>query len=394
MITCATALNVPLFYYFYRWNKRVSGQYFGSLIFDFIFFEGHFAMTPGRRRHLPEISLLQHWRDTGRVRKAWRTAKSHLFNEPRALPVWSFAIETAVLYLRKPSVGLKLLKRLCHNQAFSYDHRLTLVNRTHGWMEAAGFAFDPATFTVKRPEFVPAGWSVAVEQKCREGRFSQAEEILRGVLAEDSLNEQAFTQLVRLYCQDMKKRDLAVSLIAKAQDTFSSNLLNFLSQSLDEWMRLPLRSHGQTGGWLDRMRRKPAVPDSPQKLVITFGKAPEPAKEAVDPLDEYLQLVREAKPKEPDLSTVQDPVERLLLARRLGTAVERLQQLAEAQPRNFELWLRYAEVHGLHVGNLSKAEKIIDRMEHSGFFQPEQLQEAKARLAAWRNRHSPPQSRW
>jgi hypothetical protein len=48
------------------------------------------------------------------------------------------------------------------------------------------------------------------------------------------------------------------------------------------------------------------------------------------------------------------------------------------------LWLKLAEAHGLHSGNLHRAEKIVWKIESHSAFSPEQIALAKARLAEWR----------
>jgi hypothetical protein len=232
----------PLALFFYRWSKQVSEGYVGRLLFDMIFSEGDFAEKIRKQRHLPELLMLQHWRGRGEVEKAWQIAKRHLFKEVRALPVWLFALETGVLYRRKPGAALKILKRLCNTDEFTYDHRTVAVAQMQGWMAAAGFSFDAARFKIEKPVLQPALLMDRVEQKCRKGRFGEAEMILKEVLDKDSQNEPAFIQLVRLYCQDLKNRPAAERLIAGARDTFSPSLLDFLGRTLDEWMKLPIRS--------------------------------------------------------------------------------------------------------------------------------------------------------
>src|SRR6185437_4052495 len=45
----------------------------------------------------------------------------------------------------------------------------------------------------------------------------------------------------------------------------------------------------------------------------------------------------------------------------LGTAIEILEQAVKRQPRDFDSWMKLAEVQGLHCGNLRQAEKIIQQ---------------------------------
>jgi hypothetical protein len=67
---------------------------------------------------------------------------------------------------------------------------------------------------------------------------------------------------------------------------------------------------------------------------------------------------------------------------------------AEAEPKNFDLWLRYAEAHGDHCGNTQSAEKIIERMDRSGHFKKAQMRKANNQLKKWRKNHPTEMSGW
>ena len=173
-LVCGILACLPLAAYFYRWTKSVSEQVADRTIYDIIFSTNAFSEKIRKQRHLPSVLLLRHWRDHGNVEKAWQTAQAHLFKEARALPVWLFAMETAVLYRRKPDDALKLLARLCAIKEFPHDQRVVAVGLMQGWMEAAGFAFDAASFKIVQSPLQPAELTNQVEQKCREGRFGEA----------------------------------------------------------------------------------------------------------------------------------------------------------------------------------------------------------------------------
>jgi hypothetical protein len=391
--TCLLAGGIvaclPLGFYFYRWNVRVSEQLVGRTIFDMIFSYGGFSEKILKKRRLPEILLLRHWRDHGDVEKAWQTAKGKLFKEARALPVWLFALETAVLYRRKPDDALEILKQLCVTDEFHYDHRVVAVGMMQGWMAAAGFSFDPARFKIERPPLAPSELTDKVKEKCRAGRFADAEILLQEALGRDSLNEQAFIQLVRLYCQDMKNRPAAEKLIAGAGNTFSPKLLDYMSGLLDEWMQLPVRSVVKRRTFLDWFRQQDRVePVSKGISTIPPPVTSKPAPpEAADPLEAQLERLKQTRETMPAHTGGHDPIDQLLAEQRLGTAVELLKQQAESSPKNFNLWLRYAEAHGLHCGNLTTATKIVRQMERSGNFKKAQMKKAYARLKKWHEKH-------
>ena len=391
--TCLLAGGIvaclPLGFYFYRWNVRVSEQLVGRTIFDMIFSYGGFSEKILKKRRLPEILLLRHWRDHGDVEKAWQTAKGKLFKEARALPVWLFALETAVLYRRKPDDALEILKQLCVTDEFHYDHRVVAVGMMQGWMAAAGFSFDPARFKIERPPLAPSELTDKVKEKCRAGRFADAEILLQEALGRDSLNEQAFIQLVRLYCQDMKNRPAAEKLIAGAGNTFSPKLLDYMSGLLDEWMQLPVRSVVKRRTFLDWFRQQDRVePVSKGISTIPPPVTSKPAPpEAADPLEAHLERLKQTRETMPAHTGGHDPIDQLLAEQRLGTAVELLKQQAESSPKNFNLWLRYAEAHGLHCGNLTTATKIVRQMERSGNFKKAQIKKAYTRLKKWHEKH-------
>ena len=360
------------------------------------FLPSGFGQKVKQKKHLPSLLLLRHWRDQGDVEKAWQSAQTHLYKETRALPLWLFAMETAVLHRRQPAEALTILKRLCAAEEFHYDSRTVAVAQVQGWMAAAGFEFDAARFKLERPPLQPTALADKVEQKCREGRFGEAAQMLREVLAEDALNEPAFIQLVRLYAQDLKNRPGAEQLITDASETFNPNLLGFLSGSLEEWMRLPSRRLAKSGTFLNWWRTpRPEASGSNKMSFIAPPIAQAPARpEAVDPMSAYLERVKAAQAPLPDTSRVQDRVEKLLQERRLGSAVELIKQQAEAAPENFDLWLRYAEAYGQHCGDINTAERIIRRMDRSGHFKKVQMKKVLGQLKKWRKQHPTAQNNW
>ena len=211
---------------------------------------------------------------------------------------------------------------------------------------------------------------------------------MQEALGRDSLNEQAFIQLVRLYCQDMKNRPAAEKLIAGAGNTFSPKLLDFLSGLLDEWMRLPVRSIVKRRKFLDWFRRQDPVEPVSKKISTPPPVTSDTASpEAADPLEAHLERLKQTRGRTPDTTGIHDPIDKLLAEQRLGTAVELLKQQAESSPKNFNLWLRYAEAHGLHCGNLTTATKIVRQMERSGNFKKAQMKKAYTRLKKWHEKH-------
>jgi len=368
---------------------------FGGTVVD-MFFPRLFGPQSLRKRHLPSLLLLHHWRDHGNIDQAWQQSRAHLLPEPRALPVWLFALETAILYRRQPEDALQILDHLCATEAFSYDHRTVAVADTQEWMVAAGFAFEIDRYQLERPRLEPTELADRVEQKCQAGQANEAAAMLRGVLDGDSLNETAFVQLIRVYCQDLKNRRGAQRLIAEAADTFSPKLLAYLERTLDEWIQMPTRSTVKPRSLLAWLLPPKPAPRKPEKITLTSPPITQKPRSvgSLDPMESYLERVRESHGQTPDTSGVMDRAEKLLLERRLGTAVELMKQQAEAAPDDFDLWLRYAEAHGHHCSDPAAADKIVRQMERSGHFKKAQMKKAHTRLKKWWKLHATHQNNW
>jgi len=162
-----------------------------------------------------------------------------------------------------------------------------------------------------------------------EGKFSEAEAILQSLLAANPANADAALMLMRLYVQDLRRSDRAAEVL----------------RSLEEQPHIP-------AAHLEYARRS----------IVEWGQrksAPAPA-----PLPESADA--------------------LLAGGHLGTAIEVLERNIKDQPKDFDLWLKLAEAHGRHSGNLQRAEKIVQKIESNRGFSAEQIQMAKAKLKEWR----------
>lgn len=164
---------------------------------------------------------------------------------------------------------------------------------------------------------------------CSEGKFTEAEVILQTLLAENPSNVDAALMLMRLYVRDLRRSDKAAEVLRmlERQPHMPSAHIEYARRSIHEW--------GQ---------RKPA----------------------------------------PAAEVLPESVDELLACGYLGTAIEILERKIKEQPKDFELWLKLAEAHGLHSGNLQRAGKIVQQIEANRDFSAEQIQMAKARLEEWR----------
>jgi tetratricopeptide (TPR) repeat protein len=163
-----------------------------------------------------------------------------------------------------------------------------------------------------------------------QGKLSEAEAMLNSLLMENPANADAALMLMRLYAQDMRRSGKACEVLRsiEKQPNVPSAPIEFARRSIDEW--------------------------SNPKL----GK-----------------IVVEVPP---------ESVDELLVHGYFGTAIEILEQKIKDEPQDFDLWLKLAETHGQHCGNVHRAEKIIQQIEANSAFNPEQIQLAKTKLKEWR----------
>jgi tetratricopeptide (TPR) repeat protein len=162
-----------------------------------------------------------------------------------------------------------------------------------------------------------------------QGKFAGAETILKSLLAANPANVDAALMLMRLYAQNMRRADKAAEILRSLQ----------------------------------------TQPDIPHATV----------EYAAGSIHEWSQT----KP-EPVADVLPDSVDELLARGYLGTAIETLENKVKEQPQDFDSWLKLAEAHGLHSGNIQRAEKIVRKIEGDRAFTAEQIGLAKARLAEWR----------
>jgi tetratricopeptide (TPR) repeat protein len=106
----------------------------------------------------------------------------------------------------------------------------------------------------------------------------------------------------------------------------------------------------------------------------------------------YIEIARHSithqQPPADNTSSAEEPlpesIEELLAKKYFGTAVDLLEKQCEAEPANFETWIKLAEVHGLHCANIKLAEKTIRQIEANPAFNPGQKQQARNHLNDWR----------
>ena len=162
------------------------------------------------------------------------------------------------------------------------------------------------------------------------GKFNEAKVLLNSLLAKNPADADAALMLAQLYAQDLRQPGKAEKILRdlKKQPGVPPVRIEWAEHSLQEWGR--------------------------KKLKLTAA-APTGA------------------------------IDDLLGSGHLGTAIEILEQKTAAQPENFGLWIKFAEVHAVHCGNLHRAGEIIRQIENNSGFSEEQIQTARAKLQEWRN---------
>ncbi|MGB8370051.1 MAG: tetratricopeptide repeat protein [Limisphaerales bacterium] len=164
-----------------------------------------------------------------------------------------------------------------------------------------------------------------------QGRFQEAESILKLLLAEDPCNVDAAMMLMRIYAQDLHHPHQAVKILQalEKQPHVSPAHVEFARRSIGEWSQ--------------------------------------------------------AKPKPEKVDAPPESIDELLAQGYLGTVIEILEQKIGEQPRDLDLRLKLAEVYAQRCGDVHRAEKIVRQIETSPGFTPEQARNARTKLGEWRN---------
>ena len=162
-----------------------------------------------------------------------------------------------------------------------------------------------------------------------EGKFDEAETVLKSLLAENPSNGDAALMLMRLYVRDLRRSDKAAEILRslEKQPHIPSAHLEYARRSINEW--------GQ----------------------------------------------RKSAPAE---AAMPESVDELLACGYQGTAIEILERKVKEHPQDFDSWLKLAEAHGLYSGNIHRAEKIVEKLEAGNNFSAEQIESAKTKLKEWR----------
>ena len=162
-----------------------------------------------------------------------------------------------------------------------------------------------------------------------QGKFAEAEQLLKSLLVKNPENLAAAMLLIRVYAQDLRQPGKAHEILRQLekQPHVSASHIEFARRSIGEWCN--------------------------------------PKPEKIEPV---------APP---------ESIDELLAQGFFGTAIEMLEEKIKEQPQDFALRLKLAEVHAVYCNNFQRAEKIISQMEADSNFSPQQIESARAKLKEW-----------
>jgi tetratricopeptide (TPR) repeat protein len=163
-----------------------------------------------------------------------------------------------------------------------------------------------------------------------QGRFQEAELILNSLLAQNPRNLDAAMMLMRLYAQDLHRPERAEEILRalERQPHMPSAHLEFARRSIGEWDR--------------------------------------------------------GKPRAEEVAVPPESINELLAQGYFGTAIEMLEQKIKEQPQDFDLRLTLAEVYARYCSDDLRAKKVLQQIEASSAFSPEQKLSAGTKLEEWR----------
>ena len=152
---------------------------------------------------------------------------------------------------------------------------------------------------------------VQADRLRKAGKFAEAEQVLRSLLAADRTDAGAGVMLIRLYAEDLRQPERAQALLEALEKVphVSRDHLEFARRSIAEWSQAP--SAPPSGA--------PAVAKSVDELVARGS---------------------------------------------FGLAVERLEDLILAQPGDFALQFKLAQVYANHCHNRLLAVKLLQQIIH------------------------------
>jgi tetratricopeptide (TPR) repeat protein len=243
-------------------------------------------------------------------------------------------------------------------RAGRYEQAVVLCRQLSESNEVSALAMDAQLFQLYQELFseerITRSPVLAEAVRLRGQRqFAEAAVKLNAVLKRDPLNLAAALLLMRIQTQDLSRPDQAAALL----------------ENLARQPHAPPAFAGyarrRIGEWSGAVAPRPKTSENIESLLVNpnASRAPEIG---------------------PDFNLAS--VNELLAKGRLSTAIEMLENKVRAEPREFEVWMKLAEAHGVYCRDLARAGKIIDKLAGNAAFTPEQVRSARETLKEWKTR--------
>lgn len=358
-------LTLAPLYFLSRVANRAFNDLFGGFVFDLIFSEGEFSDRGRPVRKLPNITLLRHWRQHGRVNQAWRRARRNLVKEERAFSLWMFAAETAALYQGNVPRAERLIRRLYACRAFTDDERFYAGQQLKGWAAARGVHIELKDLEARlRGPRKNLPLREALQLRAA-GLYAEAAGKLELLLTREPEHLAAALLLMQIYAQDLRAPHKARKCLERvAHQPFTSTAFaDYARRSITEWEQLqPALPARRRSWWARVIRREPPLPP-PTPYLSPEG----PAADA---------------PAEPEADLPADAsVDELVASGRLDTALTAAEAQVQARPQEFAVWhqlLRLVTEQGI---SLKRAKEVVAYVERQPEFTEEQKKLARTLLS-------------
>jgi tetratricopeptide (TPR) repeat protein len=234
------------------------------------------------------------------------------------------------------------------------EEALDMCGKLEASGEASPVALEAMVHRLYQETLNAAGTSPFLEEVrgfCEQRQFDQAESHLKRILSGQPKNWAAMLLLIRLYAEGLHQPGKAFALLQPANQPpqLHPAFIKYARQSIGDWSAAA--KNGET-----------MVPPADSSQLTPHPSAISPSTTVVAEIS----------------------VDELLKNNQLATAIEYLEKAIAGEPRNFDLWLKLAEAHGVYCADLNRAAKIIQKMENSAAFTPPEIELAKARLKEWR----------
>ncbi len=218
--------------------------------------------------------------------------------------------------------------------------------------EASPMALDATLYHLYQNNLDSISTAPMLVEPCRLrelGQFTEAEALLKRIIEAQPENWPAMLLLVRVYAEDLHQPNKALAFITpvdKKNPPLHPAFTKYAKRSIEEWYAAALQGK--------RSENQPAV-----------------ALASVD-----------STPVAPAVMT-EVSVDELLKDGQLTNAIELLENTTRKEPKNFDAWMKLAEVHAIYCVDLNRAGKIFRTMELSSNFTPEEINRTRAQLREW-----------